>query len=174
MRTILRLALESLAVIIMSSLLVTITLLLLTASGIAFPVTSLGTGAASQTTTNAAPTSIQMATAVAQLLTALSLLLGHVLTRRTIELDQVGQAAERFAAANTQLAARDVRGKQIETRLGAIYALDQIGRDFDQYRSLVVEVLTAYGRHNAPWIPEKHDSNLEIAAADKVVPARPP
>ena len=40
-------------------------------------------------------------------------------------------------------------------RLGGIYALERIARDSDKDHWPIMEVLTAYVRDNAPWLPEE-------------------
>lgn len=45
---------------------------------------------------------------------------------------------------------------RLEVRLGGIYALERIDKESPEwaYHSTVMEVLTAYVRENAPWIPK--------------------
>ena len=45
----------------------------------------------------------------------------------------------------------DTGEKQLEIRLGGIYALDRIARDSKKDHWPIMEVLTAYVRENAPW-----------------------
>ena len=45
--------------------------------------------------------------------------------------------------------------KQLEVRLGAIYALERIARDSEKDHWPIMEVLTAYVRENAPWPPKE-------------------
>lgn len=81
------------------------------------------------------------------------------LTREELELTRKGQVTERFAKAIDQLKASDKDGKpQIATRVAGIYVLESIAKEFEkEYYRVVVELLTAYVRENAPW-PRKGDS----------------
>ena len=45
--------------------------------------------------------------------------------------------------------------KQIEVRLGGIYALERIARDSEKDHGPIMEVLTAFVRLHAPWPPKK-------------------
>jgi uncharacterized protein YjbI with pentapeptide repeats len=71
------------------------------------------------------------------------------------ELTREGQLTERFTKAIDQLGAVNDKGeKQLEIRLGGIYALEQIARDSKKDHWPIVEVLTAYVREHAPWPPK--------------------
>jgi hypothetical protein len=76
-------------------------------------------------------------------------------TQRTLSLTEQSQIAERFTKAIDQLGATADGGqKKLETRLGGIYALESISRNYPEtYYSTVLEILTAYVRENAPWPP---------------------
>ncbi len=56
-----------------------------------------------------------------------------------------GQITERFTRAIDQLGS-----ESLETRLGGIYALERIARDSERDHWSIMEVLTAYVRHNSP------------------------
>ncbi|TQC38921.1 pentapeptide repeat-containing protein [Rhodococcus sp. WS4] len=58
---------------------------------------------------------------------------------------QQQQASDRFARAIDQLSS-----DRLETRLGAIYSLEQVARDFPAQHPAVFEVITAYVRTHAP------------------------
>jgi hypothetical protein len=78
-------------------------------------------------------------------------------TQRTLELTEQSQITERFTRAIDQLGATDDKGnKKLEIRIGGIYALERIARDSPKRDcSTVMEVLAAYVRENAPWVPKR-------------------
>jgi pentapeptide repeat protein len=68
-----------------------------------------------------------------------------------LRLTRQGQITERFTRAIDQLAARDVeRKKNLEMRLGGIYALERIAKESPEDYWPVMEILTAYVREHAP------------------------
>jgi hypothetical protein len=71
-------------------------------------------------------------------------------TERTLELTQQGQITERFTKAIEQLGGGEGEDKTIELRLGGIYALERIAKEFEQDYGVVMEVLSAYVREHAP------------------------
>lgn len=78
------------------------------------------------------------------------------LSREDGQLSRESQITERFTRATDQLGATDADGEpQIETRLGAIYTLERIARDSERDYWPIMELFTAYIRHNAPWPPKK-------------------
>jgi Pentapeptide repeats (8 copies) len=87
----------------------------------------------------------------AQIIGGFGLLLGLYFTWRRVEISQEQQVTERFTRAIDQLGATDSAGeRQLETRLGGIYALERIARDSEKDRGPIAEILTAYVRHHAP------------------------
>jgi hypothetical protein len=87
---------------------------------------------------------------LAQILIGAALLSGLYFTWRTLQVNREGQITERFTRAIDQLGATDSTGeKQLETRLGGIYALERIARDSEKDRGPIAEILTAYVRHHA-------------------------
>jgi hypothetical protein len=77
-------------------------------------------------------------------------------TQENLRVAVQGQITARFTQAVDQLGTRnDDKTAKIETRIGGIYALEGIARDSDRPhdRAVVMEVLTAYVRQNAPWTP---------------------
>jgi hypothetical protein len=69
---------------------------------------------------------------------------------RDREITREGQVTERFTKAIDQLGAVNDKGeKQLEIRLGGIYALERIARDSERDHWSIMEVLTAYVRENA-------------------------
>ena len=66
---------------------------------------------------------------------------------RTVEVTEQGQITERFTRAIGQLGDR----KNLEVRLGGIYALERIAKDSPKDHWTIMEVLTAYIREKAPW-----------------------
>jgi len=76
-------------------------------------------------------------------------------TTKSQELTREGQVTERFTKAIDQLGAVNDKGeKQLEIRLGGIYALERIARDSERDHWPVMEILTAYVREHAPGPPK--------------------
>jgi hypothetical protein len=82
-------------------------------------------------------------------------------TRETLELTEQGQITERFTRAIELLGASADGGEVIEARVGAVYALQEIARESDEYYLPSMEILAPYVRKNAVRKPgkaeEKHD-----------------
>jgi uncharacterized protein YjbI with pentapeptide repeats len=70
--------------------------------------------------------------------------------------------AERFIGSIAQLG-----HEKVETRIGAIYALERIAQDFPQEHWTIMEIITAFVRENAPVQPERKPQKPEdIMAID--------
>jgi uncharacterized protein YjbI with pentapeptide repeats len=92
--------------------------------------------------------------AVAQILGGTALLSGLYFTWRTLQVNREGQITERFTRAIEQLGATHDDGKKnLELRLGGIYALERIARESGEDHWSIMEILTAYVRQHAPWLP---------------------
>jgi hypothetical protein len=75
-------------------------------------------------------------------------------TQKTLQLTEQGQITERFTHAIDQLGADNAEGgKNLELRLGGIYALERIARVSEEHHLPIMEVLTAYVREHAPKKP---------------------
>jgi Pentapeptide repeats (8 copies) len=71
-----------------------------------------------------------------------------------LDVDKQGQLTNRFILATGQLGAELNDGQpNVEVRLGGIYALDRIARDWPHDYWPIANVFTAYVRHNARWNP---------------------
>jgi hypothetical protein len=86
--------------------------------------------------------------------------------RATLRLTQEGQITDRFTRAIDQLGATVGEGeskeKNLEIRLGGIYALEQIARTSERdFYWPIIEVLTAYVRRHAPSRQEGADRYLD-------------
>ena len=81
---------------------------------------------------------------VAQVIGGVAFLAGLYFTAETLRVAQDGQITERFTKAIAQLASKD-----LEVRLGGIYALERIARDSERDHGPIMEVLTAYVREHA-------------------------
>lgn len=68
--------------------------------------------------------------------------------RRTVELTEQGQVTDRYTKAIDQLGS-----KELEVRIGGIYALERIARDSPRDNPTVMEVLAAFVRDHSrePW-----------------------
>lgn len=104
---------------------------------------------------------IKIWTAVVQALGGAALLIGLLFTawnlkatQDKLDIDRQGQLTNRFIQATGQLGAELEGGKpNIEVRLGGIYALNRISNDWPKDYWPIADVLTAYVRHNAKWLP---------------------
>ncbi len=112
---------------------------------------------------------IEVAKTFVQILAAMVVLGGLFFTARTLRLNQQGQITERFTRAIDQLGATDKDGaKQLEVRLGGIYALARIARDSEKDHWPIMQILMAYIRTNSPWPPKDPSrlSQLELPLAE--------
>ena len=104
---------------------------------------------------------IKIWTAIVQAAGGAVLLVGLLFTARNLratqdklDIDRQGQLTNRFIQATSQLGAELKTGQpNIEVRLGGIYALNRISKDWPKDYWPIAEVLTAYVRHNASWNP---------------------
>ena len=104
---------------------------------------------------------VKIWTAIVQALGGAALLAGLLLTWRTLratqvklDIDRASLLTTRFNQATAQLGAQlGDSSPNVEARLGGIYALSWIARDSPKEYWPVVEILTAYVRHNAKWPP---------------------
>jgi hypothetical protein len=104
---------------------------------------------------------IKIWTAIVQAAGGAALLVGLLFTARNLratqdklDIDRQGQLTNRFILAAGQLGADLKDGApNVAVRLGGIYALNRISRDWPKDYWPIAEVLTAYVRHNARWDP---------------------
>lgn len=89
-------------------------------------------------------------TALLATVAGLIAVVGAVFTGLSYRLNRAGQITERFTRAIDQLGSRE-----LDVRLGGIYALERIARDSVDDHPQVVEVLTAYVREHAAWRPNR-------------------
>ena len=102
---------------------------------------------------------IKIWTAIVQAAGGAALLTGLLFTARNLratqdklDIDRQGQLTNRFIQATGQLGAELKDGQpNVEVRLGGIYALNRISRDWPKDYWPIADVLTAYVRHNARW-----------------------
>jgi hypothetical protein len=78
-------------------------------------------------------------------------------SREQLQIAQQGQVTERFTRAVDQLGSHAV-----DVRTGGIYALERIARDSAADRATVVEVLTVFVRHHAPWPSAERPRIVEV------------
>jgi hypothetical protein len=100
--------------------------------------------------------------ALAQILGGTALLSGLYFTWRTLQVNRAGQITERFTRAIDQFGSQ-----KLEIRLGGIYSLERISRESEEDHRPIMEVLTAYVRQHAPWLPEEDQQSEEDAIIDK-------
>ena len=91
------------------------------------------------------------------------LLVGLYLTYRTIQVNREGQITDRFTRAIDQLGS-----KELDVRLGGIYALERIAKDSKMDHGPVMEVLLAFLREHSRVEPnpEKVDRTSDVAASN--------
>lgn len=86
-----------------------------------------------------------------------------------MRLTEQGQITERFTRAIEQLGAtHDGKSKNLELRLGGIYALERIARESEEDHWSIMEVLIAYVRAHTPWEEtERQQAEAKEAASLK-------
>src|SRR5207244_1238401 len=86
------------------------------------------------------------------------------LSRRTFELTEQGQVTDRYIKAIEQLGA-----KELDIRIGGLYALERVARDSARDHPTIMEVLTAFIREHSrePWQPLKADADPGEPGADR-------
>jgi uncharacterized protein YjbI with pentapeptide repeats len=102
---------------------------------------------------------IKIWTAIVQAAGGAAILTGLLFTARNLkatqdklDIDRQGQLTNRFTQATGQLGAELKDGQpNVEVRLGGIYALNRISKDWPKDYWTIANVLTAYVRHNARW-----------------------
>ncbi|MEJ7631323.1 MAG: pentapeptide repeat-containing protein [Rubrobacteraceae bacterium] len=94
--------------------------------------------------------------ALAQILAGTALLSGLYFTWRTMQVNREGQITERFTRAIDQLGS-----KELEIRLGGIYALERIATDSERDHRPIMEVLSAFVRQHAPRAPQDGSGEVE-------------
>jgi hypothetical protein len=119
-----------------------------------------------QVEASARTSAVQLFGTVIQAVGGLALAAGLVFTWRNLRVAQSGQITDRFNKAIEHLGSSNDSHPNIEIRIGGIYALERIGRDSSEDYWPVVEVLTAYLRHNCGW-NETEDSGVEAVEDDE-------
>ena len=106
-------------------------------------------------------------TTLVQALGGAVLLIGLYFTLRNLQLTQDKQITEHYTRAIEQLGS-----KQLELRLGAIYALERIARDSERDYWPIMEILTAYVREHAP-IKEEPVPQEDVSPSNKFMTRSP-
>src|SRR5215218_6330267 len=105
---------------------------------------------------------------LAQILGGTALLSGLYFTWRTLQVNREGQLTDRFTRAIDQLGKTDDEGNRLfEIRIGGIYALERIARESEEDYWPIMEVLTAYVRQHARWLPWELQEGAVEAAVEK-------
>jgi uncharacterized protein YjbI with pentapeptide repeats len=86
-----------------------------------------------------------------QSLAALVLLFGAGLTLRQLHVAREGQITERLTRAVDQLGSQSEGKKNLDVRIGGVYAMERIARDSEADIRAISQILTAYVRQNAIW-----------------------
>jgi len=87
-------------------------------------------------------------------------------TARTLHINREGQITERFTRAIDQLGQSD--DHKLDVRLGGIYALERIARDSKSDRGPIIEVMTAFLREHARWIPDSQEATSDTSGSNPV------
>jgi hypothetical protein len=88
-------------------------------------------------------------------------------TQEELRITREGQITERFTRAIDQLGKVEGGKKLYEIRIGGIYALERIARESKEDYWPIMEILTAYVRHNAPLPPEADQERTEAATDEQ-------
>jgi hypothetical protein len=84
-----------------------------------------------------------------------SLAVSQESSRKSLEVLREGQITDRFSKAIEELGAVDARAnKELELRLGGMYALERIAKNSERDHWTIMEVLCTYVRLNAPRKPQ--------------------
>jgi Pentapeptide repeats (8 copies) len=89
---------------------------------------------------------------LAEIVGGAALLAGLYFTWSGLEVSREGQITDRFTKAIVQLGEQG--REKLAVRLGGIYALERIAKDSKEDHWPIMEVLTAYVRETAPWLPK--------------------
>ena len=80
-----------------------------------------------------------------------------VFTARNFTLSRGGQVTDRYTKAIEQLGSKD-----LDVRIGGIYALDRVARDSARDHPTVMEVLTAFIRERSPVLEQPADPRSKV------------
>jgi hypothetical protein len=75
------------------------------------------------------------------------------LNQEQLRLAREGQITERFSKAIEHLGSESNGQKNLDTRIGGIFALERIAKNSSDDQRVVAEVLCAYVREHSPWPP---------------------
>ncbi len=82
--------------------------------------------------------------------------LGTVMTLRQIRVTREGQFIDRFSKAIDQLSS-----DHLGTRMGGVYAMEQIAEVAPSYRGHIGALLAAFVRQHAPWPPSRPPEEVD-------------
>jgi len=95
--------------------------------------------------------------------TAAVAIAGFRFSRRTLDDTRDGQIADRYTKAIEQLGS-----KELDVRIGGIYALERIARDSERDQPAIIEVLTAFIReHNYERAPQDGRTAGDLSRATR-------
>jgi uncharacterized protein YjbI with pentapeptide repeats len=106
-------------------------------------------------------------TAIVTALGGALLLIGLYFTGRTLQVNREGQITERFTRAIDQLGSRE-----LDIRLGGIYALERIAKDSRADHAPIMEVLTAFLREHTRGIGPRSEPATDHQAVGTVIGRR--
>jgi Pentapeptide repeats (8 copies) len=84
-------------------------------------------------------------------------------SQNQLALSEQGQLTDRYTKAVDQLGS-----KELDVRLGGIFALERIARDSPDDRSTIYAVISAFVRGHSPWPPRAPGQDVASAAPDRV------
>jgi Pentapeptide repeats (8 copies) len=103
---------------------------------------------------------LQARTTLLQSLLGVLVLVGAYLTWQQVRVSRESQITDRFTKAVDQLANKD---KEIDVRIGGIYALGRIAKDSPVDQASIEDILASYIRNRAPWPPKRPGQYVETA-----------
>jgi hypothetical protein len=96
-------------------------------------------------------------TTIAQIIGGLVILFGLYFTYKNLSVTEEGKLTDRFSKAVELLGS-----KELDVRLGGIYALERIAKDSQKDHRTVMEVLTAYVREHSPRKEEEESQEVSL------------
>ena len=83
--------------------------------------------------------------------------LGAMMTLRQIRVTREGQFIDRFSKAIDQLSS-----DHLGTRMGGVYAMEQIAEAAPSYRGHIAVLLASFVRQHAPWPPSRPSEEVDL------------
>ena len=101
---------------------------------------------------------------LAQIVGGAVVLVGIYIAWRRLQVSQEGRVTERFSRAIEHLGI-----DSLDVRVGGNYALERIARDSRQDHGPIMEIITAYVREHAQWVPPPDEQQPTVEASPSVM-----